>query len=183
MKKLLQLCLVAALAAGAQAHAALIDQSTTQDVSSTLNAGGSFAFNRTLTTDSKFLGEGKNYFSDHYTFTLDSASQAAALMNSVLYPNGSGLVITGFNLRLNDVEHTFVSSGELLDPADQTWFLTREEPLSSGSYFLEVNGYATATSASYSGTLAVAAVPEPSSLALMLAGVGILGVTLRRRRA
>jgi hypothetical protein len=179
MKKLLQLCFVAALAIGAQsAHATLIDNSQALDMSAALNAGGSFEFSRTVLTGAGDLGLGNNYFSDRYSFTLDTPAQAGAFMTSVLYKNGTGLQITGFNLR--QANGAAVFAGELVD-VDQSWALGGLDALASGSYFLEVNGYATAAKASYSGTLAIAAVPEPSSLALMLAGMGVLGVMVRRR--
>jgi hypothetical protein len=53
--------------------------------------------------------------------------------------------------------------------------------LTAGNYFLEVSGFATYTNASYSGMLSGSPVLEPGSLVMMLGGLAVLGVALRRR--
>lgn len=52
----------------------------------------------------------------------------------------------------------------------------------TGPLTLVVKGMSGAN-ASYSGTLNVTAVPEPETVALMLAGLGVMGFVARRRRA
>jgi hypothetical protein len=54
--------------------------------------------------------------------------------------------------------------------------------LDAGDYLLIVKGVNTPNMASYDGTLAVAAVPEPETYALMLAGFGAMGFMARRRK-
>jgi hypothetical protein len=57
-----------------------------------------------------------------------------------------------------------------------------EVPLASGNYVIEISGIATGTNGgTYAGVLNVAAVPEPTAMALCLAGFGLLA--LMRRRA
>jgi len=52
--------------------------------------------------------------------------------------------------------------------------------LDAGTYTLHFAGAATA-SASYSGTIDIAAVPEPATWAMMVAGIAAVGVAMRRR--
>ncbi|WP_338758430.1 FxDxF family PEP-CTERM protein [Massilia sp. METH4] len=180
MKKLLQFCLVAALAIGAQAHASYIDNSQTFNQTVVQDGSeGAFAFDRTIVTDAGSLGASSNGFADRYAFSLDAASYFGGDLSSVLYPNGTGLVITSFTL--HEADGDLLYSASLVDARRQAWAFLDDATLSNGSYFLQVNGYATAASGSYSGNLAVSAVPEPGSLALMFGGLTVLGVALRRR--
>ena len=57
--------------------------------------------------------------------------------------------------------------------------------LTAGSYRLVVSGVNSIDAASYSGNVAIsaAAVPEPSGIALMLAGLGMGVLVIRRRQA
>lgn len=54
--------------------------------------------------------------------------------------------------------------------------------LNSGIYFVEVTGVSKADGGGFSGNFNTTAIPEPDSLALMLAGVGLLGTMVRRRK-
>jgi len=56
--------------------------------------------------------------------------------------------------------------------------------LGAGSYYYEITGTATGSQGGfYSITSTVAAVPEPESYALLLAGLGVVGSLYRRRKA
>ena len=55
--------------------------------------------------------------------------------------------------------------------------------LGVGDYVLEIRGHATgASGGSYGGLVNVAAVPEPTGAALVLAGLSVLGLVVRRRK-
>lgn len=54
--------------------------------------------------------------------------------------------------------------------------------LHSGSYFLEISGSIEANGGGFTGVLTTTPIPEPSSLALMLAGIGAMFSLARRRK-
>jgi PEP-CTERM motif len=57
--------------------------------------------------------------------------------------------------------------------------------IASGDYTLRIFGHAAGTSGGsyYGRLLATPAVPEPEALALLLAGLGVVGTVMRRRRS
>jgi hypothetical protein len=55
--------------------------------------------------------------------------------------------------------------------------------LSSGTYTLTVTGTVVGTQGgSYGGDIVVAAVPEPETYAMLMAGLGLVGCVARRRK-
>ncbi|HVP09739.1 MAG TPA: FxDxF family PEP-CTERM protein, partial [Phycisphaerae bacterium] len=53
--------------------------------------------------------------------------------------------------------------------------------LNAGSYLAEIKGTATGTSPSYAAAVTLAPVPEPGEWAMILAGLGMIGMIARRR--
>jgi hypothetical protein len=53
--------------------------------------------------------------------------------------------------------------------------------IAAGDYILQVRGEAT-TGSSYAGTITFTPVPLPSSLVMLLSGLGLLGVAVASRR-
>ena len=67
---------------------------------------------------------------------------------------------------------------------DNEFYSLTKTLLAAGNYQLVISGVNSAAQASYSGNLAVAvapAVPEPSTYALLLGGIGAIGLFVRRR--
>lgn len=150
----------------------------------TLGASGAFAAN--LGTLDLSSGSGGFFstpvagnFSDFLTFTLTIASTINGSVTSVV--NGTQdvdfttIAITG---------PTGASFSLLLGDPVEVWALPGGGTLlSAGSYTLTLNGSNSASQGSYAGNLAVTAVPEPQTYAMLLAGLGAVGFLARRRRS
>lgn len=134
------------------------------------------------------VGFGRNNaigsFVDTYTFTLtgssffvtSTASSAASGLQdldftSLVIQNAASVVVATFTGNLGNDATEFYALGPIT--------------LAPGAYSLVVSGVNSAAQASYSGNIAVTAipVPEPSTSALMLAGLGAAAFITRRRRA
>lgn len=115
-------------------------------------------------------------FDNTFTFTSASASPAAFGFQVYSYANMTGLAAT-----LNNVALTFSSGGA------NEWdvkSLDRNFTLTPGTnYALRVTGTFVPWSGASNGAyhVAVTAVPEPETFAMLLAGLGLVGFIARRR--
>ena len=117
-------------------------------------------------------------FVDIYTFTLPIATTLTGIVSSVI--NGgqdvdfTSLVITG---------PSGPASFSLINPDPFEIWTISTGVLNAGAYTLTLTGTNSASIATYTGNIAIAAVPEPRSYVLMLAGIAGIGfLSLRRRR-
>lgn len=159
--KLSRLFIAAALAAsGCASFAASLGAA---DLSS-----GSTTFGNTPTAGS---------FVDTLTFTLASTVNFGGSLTSIV--NGdqnvdfSSIVVSG-------PTGSFAFAQLLPDPVE-VWATPAGVVLGAGSYTLTLTGSNSSGIGSYGGNLAVSPVPEPQTLALMLAGVAVLGFVGKRR--
>jgi hypothetical protein len=130
-------------------------------------------------------------FSDVFTFNISTPFDAAASVTSSYLntPQTKDLLITGFSLYRYD-PGTMAILGTAIAGVNETGFGSHPTDswslsaygLSSGYYALQVNGQVLgAGGGAFGGDLTVSPVPEPQSWAMLLAGMGMLGMATRRK--
>jgi len=119
---------------------------------------------------------------DVFHFSLDVASVfTTALLSSISNSAGDidflSVDLDGVHdfIILNDVNLFANGPGPFSYAGIQGIFLA------AGAHVLTVKYDATATKVTYSGDVAIVPVPEPTTWAMMVAGIAAVGVTLRRR--
>ena len=129
-------------------------------------------------------------FADRFTFqvTGTTSSNFDAIISSISRSADTGLDITGLSLyraaSTGTGTGTLVSSGSSMNSgAMDVWTLSSSN-LAAGNYYVLVSGNLVSdTSASFGGAVMLAPVPEPETYGMMLAGLGVLGLLARRRKA
>ena len=82
----------------------------------------------------------------------------------------------------NDADGVVATFGGNFGTDDNEFYSLAPVLLSAGNYHLVISGANSAAQASYAGGLAIAAaIPEPSTCALFLGGIGAIGLFVRRR--
>ncbi|MBP0596614.1 PEP-CTERM sorting domain-containing protein [Herbaspirillum sp. LeCh32-8] len=171
MKKLIgSLLLASALVAiGSTASAADLERTRTlvwTDSTSTFNARYGDG-----TTGLSFL--------ENFNFSVDGSSSVSSAVVSIALDGLSRLGIDSFTLTGNGQTYTGTS---LLNGDTQTFSL-RTNGLSAGLYTLSVAGTILGSGGgSFAGNISVAPVPEASTTAMMLGGLGLVGFAAYRRR-
>lgn len=117
-------------------------------------------------------------FSTNFTFSLADASSGVFSLNQLPLTNAGVNVFDISNLTFNLYSSTdtwlagSVAGGEF-----------SFANLAAGNYYLTVAGSATGVAGGiYSGAISIAAVPEPSSVAMLMIGFAALGAVARRRK-
>ncbi len=111
-------------------------------------------------------------FDDTYTFTLNPSTTFNALVTGWW-----GINQTGFAATLNGAPLSFSATS-----TPGTSYLSLNNVTGSSSYTLHIIGSADPSGSSYNVALnSVVAVPEPETFAMLLAGLGLIGMVARRR--
>lgn len=108
-------------------------------------------------------------FFDTYSFTLSTASTVTSFFTNTLPTTA----LTG--------SYSLFGTSGLVTTGSLTASFT--ETLAAGDYAFFVTGSSGAKKGAYTLTAAVAAVPEPETYALFLAGLGAIGFLAARRRS
>lgn len=115
---------------------------------------------------------GEGDFSDTFTFT----PPISGLSSSTIISNLLGTIgITFTSVSING--NPFVLTNTAGVSSGVSGLVNLTAPL-----VLSVLGNSTGPLATYSGNFAIAAIPEPETYAMMLAGLGLVGFMARRRR-
>jgi hypothetical protein len=122
-----------------------------------------------------------NFFSEKFSFTITGANSIDAYLSSISSRINNGLDITGFDLR--DGNGLIVVHGLQGSTGTTDLWSVNADSIAAGAYFLQVQGSVVSnTSGSFGGNVNITPVPEPETYAMMLAGLGLLGFLVRRRK-
>lgn len=137
------------------------------------------------TYDATLSGDGyqfSNSFSGDTAFNDYVAFSTEGIQGIVASLSGTGegaFTFKGFNLL--DSDKNLIATGSVFNSDSQVSFGSLKS-IQEGSYYLQVVGSSLGATAGYNGTITVsAAVPEPETVALMLSGLGIIGLAGRRK--
>lgn len=119
-----------------------------------------------------------NTFNDFITFSIPGDSSGNGGSN-VISLGGGGVTFTAFNL----YESANLIATGIMEGSN--WLLSFAGGATPGSYTLNIAGFKLnpLASASYAGNISISPVPEPETYAMLLAGLGLLGFSIRRRKS
>jgi hypothetical protein len=189
LKSLVLSALIAGAAAASQGAAAqAIDRSVPLATAGDGVGGFNAHFGDTFTAST--LG---NTFSDVFTFNIGTPFDAAASVTSSYLntPQAKDLLITGFSLYRIDPA-TMAILGTAIAGINETGFGSHPTDswslsaygLTSGYYALKVDGQVRGMGGgAFGGDLTISPVPEPQAWAMLLAGLGLVSVAVRRTPA
>lgn len=148
-----------------------------------INGTQALTFNNSSTTSyfgSEFgAGTTGKSFLENFTFSYSSPFAVSSAAISIALDGISRLNLNSLTLSGNGGTWTGVKT----TVGSAQVFTLRTDGLSSGNYTLSVAGLVTgATGGSFGGNISIAAVPEASTVAMMLGGLALVGFAAYRRR-
>lgn len=115
-----------------------------------------------------------------------SAFEAFSFTLPVAASFAEGLVTASFTARAGyDITKVIFEGVEVAPKPSTSGFdnyVLFSGPLAAGTYTFSIEGLAKRPGAGFTGIIEVTPVPEPESIALMLAGLGVVGAVAARRR-
>ncbi|SDK39475.1 PEP-CTERM protein-sorting domain-containing protein [Methylophilus rhizosphaerae] len=145
-----------------------------------LNSAYADTYDATLSGDGYQFSNsfsGSTAFDDYISFSTEG------LQNIVASVSGTGSDAFSFDtFSLVDGDKNLVATGSVFNSSAHIAFGALETT-QYGNFYLHVVGTSQGGTAGYNGTITnfVAAVPEPETYALMLSGLGIIGLIARRK--
>ena len=124
-------------------------------------------------------------YADDYSFQLAGWQTVSGFLANWLTPEGS----TGTDRKVasDNMSVEFFKDGvsqQIWDPLNSGDEVVYSNGLGAGSYRIDVAGDVSgSTGSTYTLDATVSAIPEPSTYALMLGGLGLVGFMARRRKA
>lgn len=110
-----------------------------------------------------------------------SAGQSATDVFNLVFAKAGKFTVSLTTSKLTLLNFSFAGSNVIAPVKGQDYSFNI---LAAGPYELKVNTFnPTSKLASFSATFDFAAVPEPAAWGMMIAGIGLAGTALRRRRA
>ena len=168
------IALAAGMLAGAAQASPVVTDYTQQNIATNLTAHVESLFDDPVAFDDRY----------HFTTTGNSF-----VSNAYLQSDNSESTITGFSIR-DSLGHVVGTAGisvnnvtQLASPGTGYWKFSNVGLAANTAYYVDVLGTINdPTGSSYGFTInLVSAVPEPETYALMLAGLGLMGVMRRRK--
>jgi hypothetical protein len=121
-------------------------------------------------------------FTDTYNFSVVSALVAGTAVTVNLDLGSFDFHISNLKLDLFDASNAWIDGDIVTGSSDIS--VTVDMPLAAGNYYFLVRGLADGTTTNQGiYTFTAAAVPEAETYAMMLAGLGLVGFMVARRRS
>jgi hypothetical protein len=183
MKKLKMAAIAAALVLAGGAQAAPATEHGAKVLTPTVNPSDSAETDWTI-SNASFLaphgsesGKKGDKFDDVYTFTLTNPYNLVDLGANATLQRGPQVSFSGWSLVDTTTGQSMgaaslISNGVEIDDLQ----------LAPGTYTFELKGSFVQAKGTYNGYVTAEAVPEPAEAALLLAGLGLVGVAARRRK-